>query len=313
MTDNGPNNILKFLDYLQYERGYSSYTVSAYKRDLDQFMTFLHNYKYQMYSDFAEIDKQAIRHFISSEYERKDNRPGRKNDPIKPRTIAREIATIKSFFKYLVQAEVISYNPASHIKTPKFEKRIPTFIQTGKIDTLMQMPDETRLIGLRDRAILELFYATGIRLSELVGLNIDSVNTNKNTIKVLGKGNKERIVPFGKPARSALDSYLKKRKISWSAPLKSPLFCARGEKRISVRTVQQRIKIYLKRLLGGKEGSNPHTLRHTFGTHLLDNDADIRSIQELMGHSSTSTTQIYTKVNPQKMKEIYKKSHPHAS
>ncbi len=169
------------------------------------------------------------------------------------------------------------------------------------------------LIGRRDRAILELFYASGIRLSELTGLNIDSVNTSEYIIKVLGKGNKERIVPFGKPAKSALDSYLNKRKQSWSAPLNTPLFCGRGENRISIRTVQQRIKIYLKAVLGGSDGSNPHTLRHTFGTHLLDNDADIRSIQELLGHSSISSTQVYTKVNPKKMKEIYKKHHPHAS
>ena len=176
----------------------------------------------------------------------------------------------------------------------------------------MHMPDETTLIGRRDRAILELFYATGIRLNELAGLNIGSVNPQEKLLRVIGKGNKERIVPFGNPAKNALESYLKKRGKSWSSPQETPLFTGRGQKRIAVRTIRQRVNIYLKTLFGGPDGASPHTLRHTFGTHLLDNGAGIRSIQELLGHSSISSTQIYTKVNPQKMKEAYKKHHPHA-
>ena len=150
-------------------------------------------------------------------------------------------------------------------------------------------------------------------MSELVGLNIGSINPHEKMLKVLGKGNKERFVPFGNPAKYALETYLKNRGHSWMSPRETPLFTGRGENRIAVRTVQQRIKIYLKVVLGGSEGASPHTLRHTFGTHLLDNDADIRSIQELLGHSSISSTQIYTKVNPKKMKDIYKDAHPHGS
>jgi integrase/recombinase XerD len=303
MMNNGTETLKEFLNYIQFERGYSAHTVTAYQHDLEKFLNFIYQYDSILLKDFGKIDRQAIRHFLGKEYEEGNS----------AKTVARRLASIKSLFNYLVQAEVICDNPAIHIKTPKVEKKIPTFVQENKIDELMHMPDETTLIGRRDRAILELFYATGIRLSELTGLNIDSVNTSEYIIKVLGKGNKERIVPFGKPAKSALDSYLNKRKQSWSAPLNTPLFCGRGENRISIRTVQQRIKIYLKAVLGGSDGSNPHTLRHTFGTHLLDNDADIRSIQELLGHSSISSTQVYTKVNPKKMKEIYKKHHPHAS
>jgi site-specific recombinase XerD len=229
------------------------------------------------------------------------------------KTVARRLASIKSLFNYLVQAEVICDNPAIHIKTPKVEKKIPTFVQENKIEELMKMPDAVTLIGKRDRAILELFYATGIRLNELAGLNIGSVNPQEKLLRVLGKGNKERIVPFGKPAKNALESYLKKRGKSWASSQETPLFTSRGEKRIAVRTIQQRVNIYLKAVLGGRTGASPHTLRHTFGTHLLENDADIRSIQELLGHSSISSTQIYTKVNPKKMKDIYTDAHPHGS
>ena len=227
------------------------------------------------------------------------------------KTVARRLASVKSLFNYLVQAEAIRDNPAIHIKTPKVEKKIPTFVQENKIEDLMKMPDAGTLIGKRDRAILELFYATGIRLNELAGLNIGSVNPQEKLLRVLGKGNKERIVPFGKPAKNALESYLNKRGESWVSPQETPLFTGRGEKRIARRTIQQRVNIYLKAILGGRTGASPHTLRHTFGTHLLENDADIRSIQELLGHSSISSTQIYTKVNPKKMKEIYKDAHPH--
>ena len=303
MMNNGTKTLKEFLNYIQHERGYSLHTISAYKHDLERFLNFLHQYDGKLISAFGLIDRQTIRHFLGKEYE----------DGNTAKTVARRLASIKSFFKYLVQAEVIAGNPAIHIKTPKIEKRIPTFVQSNKIDELMNMPDTSTLTGRRDKAILELFYATGIRLSELVGLNIGSINPNENMLKVLGKGNKERLVPFGKPAKYALETYLKNRGHSWVSPRETPLFTGRGENRIAVRTVQDRIKIYLTAVLGGVEGASPHTLRHTFGTHLLDNDADIRSIQELLGHSSITSTQIYTKVNPKKMKNIYKEAHPHGS
>jgi site-specific recombinase XerD len=268
---------------------------------LEKFLNFIYQYDSILLKDFGKIDRQAIRHFLGKEYEEGNS----------AKTVARRLASIKSLFNYLVQAEVICDNPAIHIKTPKVEKKIPTFVQENKIEDLMKMPDAVTLIGKRDRAILELFYATGIRLNELAGLNIGSVNPQEKLLRVLGKGNKERIVPFGKPAKNALESYLKKRGKSWASPQQTPLFTGRGEKRIAVRTIQQRVNIYLKAVLGGRTGASPHTLRHTFGTHLLENDADIRSIQELLGHSSISSTQIYTKVNPKKLKEIYTDAHPH--
>jgi len=301
MMNNGTETLKEFLNYIQFERGYSAHTVTAYQHDLEKFMNFIYQYDSILLKDFGKIDRQAIRHFLGKEYEEGNS----------AKTVARRLASIKSLFNYLVQAEVICDNPAIHIKTPKVEKKIPTFVQENKIEDLMKMPNAVTLIGKRDRAILELFYATGIRLNELAGLNIGSVNPQEKLLRVLGKGNKERIVPFGKPAKHALESYLKKRGKSWVSPQETPLFTGRGEKRIAVRTIQQRVNIYLKAVLGGRTGASPHTLRHTFGTHLLENDADIRSIQELLGHSSISSTQIYTKVNPKKMKEIYTDAHPH--
>jgi tyrosine recombinase XerC len=301
MMNNGTETLKEFLNYIQFERGYSAHTVTAYQHDLEQFLNFIYQYDSILLKDFGKIDRQAIRHFLGKEYEKGNS----------AKTVARRLASVKSLFNYLVQAEAIRDNPAIHIKTPKVEKNIPTFVQENKIEDLMKMPDAGTLIGKRDRAILELFYATGIRLNELAGLNIGSVNPQEKLLRVLGKGNKERIVPFGKPAKNALESYLKKRGESWVSPQETPLFTGRGEKRIARRTIQQRVNIYLKAILGGRTGASPHTLRHTFGTHLLENDADIRSIQELLGHSSISSTQIYTKVNPKKMKEIYKDAHPH--
>jgi tyrosine recombinase XerC len=301
MMNNGTETLKEFLNYIQFERGYSAHTITAYQHDLEQFLNFIYQYDSILLKDFGKIDRQAIRHFLGKEYEKGNS----------AKTVARRLASVKSLFNYLVQAEAIRDNPAIHIKTPKVEKKIPTFVQENKIEDLMKMPDAGTLIGKRDRAILELFYATGIRLNELAGLNIGSVNPQEKLLRVLGKGNKERIVPFGKPAKNALESYLNKRGDSWVSPQETPLFTGRGEKRIARRTIQQRVNIYLKAVLGGRTGASPHTLRHTFGTHLLENDADIRSIQELLGHSSISSTQIYTKVNPKKMKEIYKDAHPH--
>ena len=313
MNDINKDITQDFLSYLEKERNLSKNTISAYGRDLDRFFKFINNYDSKLMNDLTKIDRQAIRHFLGSEFDRRDERVGRHGRKITARTIARELATIKSFFKYLILFEKIKDNPAVHVQTPKIKKQIPNFVQENKIQDLMRMPNRSTLRGKRDHAILELFYATGIRLSELVSLNIGSLNHEENLLKVIGKGNKDRIVPFGDKAKKAIEQYLKSRNYSWTSDPPIPLFVGTKDKRISVRTVQSRLKDYLQKILGGKKGASPHILRHTFGTHLLDNDADIRSIQELLGHSSISSTQIYTKVNPEKIKKIYKDAHPHAS
>ena len=302
MINNRKNNIDDFLAYIQYERGYSKNTTIAYKNDLNHFINFGEHYFSKQLNDYSIVDRKMIRHFLGHEYEQ-----GRS-----PETVSQRLATLKSFFKYLVQAEIVSDNPTIHVKTPKVSKNIPTFFQERWIETLMNSPNTSTLIGLRDKAIIELFYATGVRLSELVALNIGSVDPATNLLKVMGKGHKERIVPFGNKAKHSIEHYLSRRGQGWMSNQNTPLFFGRGENRISVRTVRRRMKQYLKPIVG-KDGASPHTLRHTFATHLLDNDANIRVIQELLGHSSISSTQIYTKVNPKKMKEIYKIAHPHGS
>ena len=294
--------IKQFLQYVSQELNYSMHTVCAYRIDLNLFNKFIHNYDSSINDDLCKIDQNTIRHFLGKEYE----------EGKKPKTVSRRLASIKSFFKYLLKAEIIKVNPTLVIKAPKVENNIPNFIQLNRIDKLMNLPDVATIEGFRDKAILEIFYATGIRLSELVNLDIGSIDHRKNLLKVIGKRNKERIVPFGTPSKLALEIYLSKRGLSWKSNPQLPLFVSKKEKRIANRTVQYIISKYLKIILGGREGASPHTLRHTFGTHLLDNDADIRSIQELLGHSSISSTQIYTKVNPEKIKEIYFDAHPHA-
>ncbi|MFL2983169.1 MAG: tyrosine recombinase XerC [Candidatus Neomarinimicrobiota bacterium] len=296
-------NIIKdFLLYLGKERNFSEHTISAYRNDLTCFFTFLNKYDSSMLMDLRKIDKTSIRHFIGMEYE----------DGKSTTTRSRRLASIRSLFKYLIHTENFKDNPAMYVRKPKTKKHLPRFVHEQDIDKLMNMPNEETVIGKRDRAMLEIFYATGIRLGELVGLNINSVDYNGGFIKVHGKGNKERIVPFGDKAKNSLQLYLKDRRISKVSDKEIPLFTSNRGKRISVRAVQERLRKYLKLIIGDK-GASPHTLRHTFGTHLLDNDADIRSIQELLGHSSISSTQIYTSVNPEKIKKVYKKHHPHAS
>lgn len=299
MKDNIQQGIFEFLNYCESEKMYSRHTIEAYKYDLELLNCFLQKKKVL---EINIIDYNLLTLFLGKELEDKKS----------VSTVARRLSSIKSFFKYLLLSEKINNNPASFIKTPKVKNKIPVYIQNNKIEELMNLPDLSTLIGIRDRAILEVFYATGIRLTELVGLNIGSINVHENLIKVLGKGNKERIIPFGKPAKKALEVYLMKRGLGWNSNMKIPLFVSQKEKRLSARAIQKCLKNYLKIVLGSNQGSSPHTLRHTFGTHLLDNDADIRSIQELLGHSSISSTQIYTKVNPKKMKQIYKQAHPHA-
>ena len=321
MMNNGTETLKEFLNYIQFERGYSAHTVTAYQHDLENFLNFIYQYDSNLLKDFGKIDRQAIRHFLGKEYEEGNS----------AKTVARRLASIKSLFRYLVQTEVITDNPAMHVSSPKIEKRLPIVIQQKRIESLMKQPKiqdgkikkenkksrkGSRKRLLRNTAILELFYATGIRLSELVNLNIGSINQNEMLLKVMGKGKKERIVPFGKPAKIALIAYLKKRNLNFQSSPKIPLFCSWHENRIGVRRVQVILEDYLAVVLGSednysREGANPHTLRHSFATHLIEENVDIRLIQELLGHSSLSSTQIYTKVNPKKLKEIYEGAHPH--
>ena len=284
---------------LEKERNFSLHTIKAYKNDLNRFNYFLDNTLSR--KKLTKINRNDIRKFLAEEY----------NNGYSSKTVARRLATIKSYFKYLVKTELIQENISIHINSPKVPKKLPNFVDKNLIDTLMKTPSLDTHIGIRDRAVLELFYSTGMRLSELVNMNIGDFEINKKLIRVIGKGNKERMIPYGRTAESAIKNYLKIRNLSLKpAFANKPLFVNSSEKRISKRTIQRRMNNYIKLVADGKR-IGPHLLRHTFATHLLDNGADIRAVKDLLGHSSLSSTQIYTHVSIEKLKKDYTQAHPH--
>ena len=299
MADLLIDSIESFMLTLEKERNFSLHTIKAYKNDLNRFNYFLNNTLSR--KKLAKINRNDIRKFLAEEYD----------NGYSSKTVARRLATIKSYFKYLVKTELIQENISIHINSPKVPKKLPNFVDKNLIDTLMNTPSLDTHIGIRDRAVLELFYSTGMRLSELVNMNIGDFEINKKLIRVIGKGNKERMIPYGRTAESAIKNYLKIRNISLKpAFANKPLFVNSSEKRISKRTIQRRMNNYIKLVADGKR-IGPHLLRHTFATHLLDNGADIRAVKDLLGHSSLSSTQIYTHVSIEKLKKDYTQAHPH--
>ncbi|SVA34595.1 uncharacterized protein METZ01_LOCUS87449 [marine metagenome] len=266
-----------------------------------RFVEFFEEYSCTPVSDFGDVDKIAIRHFLGKEFE----------EGYSSKTVARRLASVKSFFKYLLKIEEIQDNPAIHIKTPKTPKSLPVYVNEDMVGKLMDAPASDSFIGLRDRAMLELFYSTGMRLRELVNINLNDFHTKSQLIKVTGKGGKERLIPYGKRAQFSIEKFLEFCGVQLSEKEDIvPLFINSKGKRISPRTVQRRIKMYLKTVTDG-ERFGPHTLRHSFATHLLSRGADIRAVQELLGHSSLSSTQIYTHIQPEKMKKVHQQAHPH--
>jgi site-specific recombinase XerD len=227
-------------------------------------------------------------------------------------SISRKLASLKAFFKFSVREGVIDNNPAVLVKSPKTKKRLPIVLSEEQISSVIESIDGKTFIAKRNKAILELFYSTGIRLSELISLNIGDLNFNKMTIQVLGKGNKERIVPFGDSAKSALLNYLEIRQNQFEkVRLENPLFISRGGSRIARQTVQMTVRKLLSKV-SEEEHLSPHIFRHSFASHLLDRGADLNAVKDLLGHSSLSTTQLYTHIRIGKMKDVYKQAHPHA-
>jgi site-specific recombinase XerD len=312
MADSFIEIIDTFLITLEKERNFSLHTIKAYKNDLIRFKLFLIQDKSRI--AFKEINRNDIRKFLENQYEEKIIDPlTNKTKTIErsSKTVARRLASIKSFFKYLVKVELIEDNISIYINSPKVPKKLPRFIDKSLIDELMDSPPLDTLVGLRDRAVLELFYSTGIRLSELVNINIGDFHIDKKLVRVVGKGNKERMIPYGKSAVIAIENYLNMRNLSFKPVFAaSPLFVNNSEKSISKRTIQRRVNNYIKLVADGKR-VGPHLLRHTFATHLLDNGADIRAVKDLLGHSSLSSTQIYTHVSIEKLKKDYTQAHPH--
>jgi integrase/recombinase XerC len=298
------NEIGDFLDYLTYERNVSGNTIRAYRDDLESFVGFLCNDYFTMARDQLEmgrVDHLTVRSYLAHLSRRKLSRA----------SVARHLSTLRSFFKYLVREGTVEANPARGVATPKREKHLPSVMQPSDVVLLLEQPDTSITLGLRDRAWLELLYASGLRISELVGVDIDDLELRARLVKVHGKGSKERIVPFGTKAETALRAYLAARGELATDPDEQAVFVNYRGKRITTRSVRRLFDTYLKQA-SLRAGISPHTMRHSFATHLLNAGADLRGIQELLGHASLSTTQKYTHLNDWQLIAVYKKAHPRA-
>ena len=288
--------INKFLHHIKLQRGDSPHTIRAYKKDLEDFFNFVK-------VEPEEVEPVTVRGFISEQLLKGKAKT----------TVLRKLSTLRSFFSYLYSEGIIKINPAKVVSSIRTKRALPKFLTVDDTFKLVESPSEDKFTAQRDRAILELLYSSGIRVSELCGLNLDDTDLKEGLIKVRGKGNKERIVPVGQKAKEALKKYLAIRQIM---RLKkkliaddTPLFINNRGKRLSDRQVRRIVDKYAK-AIGVLERIGPHTLRHTFASHLLMEGADLRVIQELLGHASLSTTQIYTHVDLKHLMEVYDKSHP---
>ena len=286
------NRIVAFLLHLRNEKNVSPHTERSYRSDLEQLAEFLGD------RDLAGIGHQDLRQFLGHLISRK----------VKRSSLARKLSAVRAFFKYLDREGVVRGNPARLIATPKQDKRLPSVLTVDDAQRLMDAPQGDAVVDLRDRAVLETLYSTGIRAGELVGINFDDINRNDHLIRIRGKGRKERIVPVGRKALDAIDAYAARKNDKDKG---ASVFTGPSGKRLTARTVQRILGNYRKKL-GLSQKASPHTLRHSFATHLLESGADLRAIQELLGHASLSTTQRYTHLNLDSLMETYDKAHPRA-
>jgi integrase/recombinase XerC len=286
----------QFIRYLATERNVSGHTLDAYHSDLGQFRAFLCRER------GADAGVDTVDHLLIRRYLALLHKSHKKS------SIGRKLAAIRAFFKYLLRVGKVAKNPAELVSTPKKEKRVPFHLTIDEVIALVETPKEAELLSIRDRVILETLYSCGIRVSELTGLNLVDLDLDEGLVRVTGKGNKERIVPLGSYARTAISSYLAAR---GNPPAKAPLLLNARGGRLTSRSVGRIVDKYILKLATVKKIS-PHTLRHTFATHLLEGGADLRAIQELLGHASLSTTQKYTHVSIDRLMEVYDKAHPKA-
>lgn len=280
-----------FLNYIK-NKNYSNYTIDSYNKDLDNFYIYLK----QNNTDIKKVNYKFLRGYLTVLYDKKYSK----------KTIARNISTLKSFFKYLKKQNIIESNPMNLIKTPKIDKKLPKFLNYDDLEKILSIPDTTTFLGKRNALILELLYSTGVRVSELVNIKLNDIDLSEEKILILGKGNKERYVLFGSKAKEKMLDYLKEK--TDDSPY---LIVNRYGNKITDRGIRKILdSIILEASLSYK--ISPHTLRHTFATHMLDSGADIEIVKELLGHESLSTTQIYTHVTSESLKRVYSKTHPRA-
>src|SRR3989338_767006 len=287
-------HIHKFINYLEIEKNASKHTVTNYKIDLKEFSGSIKD------KPIEQITHLDVRLFLARMKEKNFSK----------RSIARKMACIRSFFKFLYREGYIKSNPSVSLLTPKIEKKLPLFLSADDVVKLLESPDPSEDTGLRDRAILETLYSTGIRVSELVGLDKEDIDFISGVLKVYGKGKKERLVPIGDKALRTIRLYFEKIGVS-EINEKKPVFLNKSKRRVSDRAVRRIVDKYIHRT-SLNESISPHSLRHSFATHMLDRGADLRSVQELLGHANLSTTQIYTHVTTERLKSIYEKVHPRA-
>ena len=299
--------IASFTDYLISQKGYSDYTVKNYQVDLEHFLAFLLEKQKSAGKEGSAPELESIDFLVIREY------LGKLYGRYKRTTIARRLSAIRSFFYFLERKGLVKSNPAADISSPKQGRYIPTHLPVDEMFRLLEGPDRAEPLGLRDLAILEVLYSCGIRVSELSGLNLSSVDFDQRLVKVVGKGNKERIVPIGSKALRAVEDYVEAtrslRRKARGDTHDAPLFINFRGGRLSTRSIGRIVKKYASQC-GLMTEITPHSLRHTFATHLLDGGADLRSVQELLGHTSLSTTQKYTHVSLEKLMEVYDKAHP---
>lgn len=304
-----PGEVSDFLTHLAKERDVSPHTVKAYGRDLSEFCEFLTGYYGGAEWSWQGVDRLAMRGFLA--------RLARRG--LSKRSITRTLSAVRSFYRYLHRNEIVEANPARAVGAPRLERYLPGYLDRAQIDLLFQMAEtrawEGRFVDVRNLAILELFYSTGMRLSELQGLSRTDLDLVSQQAKVRGKGRKERIVPIGDAATLALRNYEAKRdelvRAIGARADRMAVFLSQTGKRIGVRAVQLAITKFLREI-DEEAGLTVHSLRHTFATHLLDAGADLRAVQELLGHASISTTQIYTHTSVERLKKVYQKAHPRA-
>lgn len=299
-------NINSYISFLKNEKNYSHNTIISYRDDLIQLLNYLKDYKILKRNNIQYINRSIMRKYIV--YLKKSD--------YSARSICRKISTIRSFFKFLSREGRVSINPTFNLVTPKIVRKLPYFLYLQEVNKLIEAPPRNTIFGIRDRAILELLYGTGMRVGELVNLNIIDVDLPEKTIRVFGKGSKERILPLNNPSIKATQEYLTNRSlfrknIDLGKNDLNALLLNRFGGRLSARNIRRIIIKYMK-IAGLNKKISPHVLRHSFATHLLEGGADLRSVQELLGHESLSTTQIYTHITKERLKIIYKKSHPRA-
>lgn len=290
--------IEEFINYLKYERMYSLNTITSYEIDLSTLTSFL---KDENISDFKKIDYDLMRKYLVFLHEKK----------YKSKTISRKLSTVRSLFDYLIQNDIVKNNPMTLIQNPKLEKKLPKVLYNTDLEDLLSIPDLKTDMGIRDELILEMFYSTGIRLSELINIKLTDINKYEKTIKILGKGNKERYVLYGKKCEEILENYISNCRSKLVYNDTPYLFLDKKGNKLNSNKIHYLFKKIVDKS-NIKINISPHTLRHTFATDLLNEGADLRTVQQLLGHENLETTEIYTHVTNEHLRKIYLEAHPRA-